>query len=218
MTWRNSFVFSEAPADYKNFRDMTAVPRHRPIDQREPRESTPSNPYMNTIPGTDRSVPPGLCRDVCDANAAMLYPTETDLLWGPSNRAFFTMPDATPDTRTEFAHALYGSGPNVKHGSIFSRHGFPSASVKSTGHDVATSIGSEFVHGRVPGTELQAEPYADHSYNLPGSGYVSAWASNIKYNYGFGGLNGGMPFDNSAPGQASPLALIPSDDGPVPFT
>lgn len=216
MAWRNSFVFADTPADYKNFQDMTAVPTHRPIDKRVPRESTPSNPFMNTIPGSDRSVPPGVCRDECRANFKELYPTETDLLWGTSNRAFFTMPDATPDTRTEFAHALYGSGPNVKHGSIFSRHGFPSASVKSTGHDVATSIGSEFVDGRVEGTQ-GSEPYADHNYNLPGSGDVSAWVNNSLYNYGFGGLNGGIPFDSSTPGQASPMVLLPSENGPVPF-
>lgn len=202
---------SQSP-EYSNFMANTTAPQRNPYgitgnrtamkyyeSNKPERESTFNNPFMN-VPITDFGTPQKYSKSKLDDTKNSqknfyrnLFQSPDDALWKrqASERQFYTTPNTSvPNEQTKFAEWLYGMNEVGKSGSIYARYGYPYTrdSLVNTGQNAA---------------EPQNAGQIDNNYGVgtvPGS---SAFVNNYNYGYGFGGLQGGIPFPSVVP--SSPM-------------
>jgi Txe/YoeB family toxin of Txe-Axe toxin-antitoxin module len=209
--------------NYNNFLRLTTQPQNNPYGiagnpeamkklelQKPNRQSTQNNPFMN-VPIEDYNIPQkygkaSKCGSECNANFYQsLIQSPSDALWKrhASERQFYTTPNSSvPNEQTKFAQWLYGKNFVGKSGSIYNRYGYPYTpdSLVNTGYNAS-----------VPDNAGQVENNFGTPITTPNA---SPWVNNPNYGYGFGGIPGGVPFQNieaSSPSyQLNPMPLFPT--------
>jgi len=191
------------PKEYANFMELTAGPQNNPYGltgnkaamkhlelQKPARPTTAKNPFMN-VPIADYGARQnyGSSEKVCDSNCKKnfyktLFQDPSDNLWqkSASERQYYTTPNTSvPNEQSKFAQWLYGNNQVGKSGSIYDRYGYPytSDSLVNTGVNAASP---------------QNAGQVENNYGTPNVQGASQWVNNPNYGYGFGGIQGGIPY------------------------
>lgn len=210
------------PKEYSNFMEMTAAPQRNPYGltgnkeamkelelQKPARQTTKNNPFMN-VPLTDYGVAQNYgrseseCGSECKKNFyRSLFQSPSDNLWqkSASERQYYTTANTSvPNEQVKFAQWLYGNNQVGKTGSIYDRYGYPYT---------ADSLVNTGVNAASPQNAGQIE----NNYGTPMVPGASPWVNNPNYGYGFGGIPGGIPYNNamyaSPMYQLSPYPMMP---------
>lgn len=217
ITWNN-----QMKDNYDNFMAMSTAPQRNPYGvngnkaamkylelQKPARDTSNNNPFMNVpIIDYDRPQEYGRSQPECGTSCKKnfyksLFRSPDDALWNrsASERQFYTAPNTSvPNEQTKFATWLYGNNQVGKSGSIYDRYGYPytSDSLLNTGVNAAS-----------PQNAGQTET----NYGTPYAQGSSPWVNNVNYGYGFGGIQGGIPYPTqqfTAPSMAvNPKSLEP---------
>lgn len=196
---------SNQPVNYGNFMNITAAPQNNPYgltgnkeamtlyeSDKPQRPSTDRNPFMN-VPISNYNIPQKFskaepeCNTTCKKNFyKSLFRSPDDALWNrqASERQFYTTANSSvPNEQGKLAQWLYGKNEVGKSGSIYDRYGYPytSDSLVNTGNNAASP---------------QNGGQMDNNFGTPIVQGASPWVNNPNYGYGFGGVQGGIPFHN----------------------
>lgn len=219
INWQTS-----QPVDYSNFMKTTSSPQNNPYGitgnreamkkyelQKPNRPSNEKNPFMN-VPISNYNIPQkfskaeGYCGTQCKKNFyKSLFRSPDDALWNrqSSERQFYTTPNSSvPNEQQKFAQWLYGNNQVGKTGTIYDRYGYPYTpdSLVNTGMNAASP---------------QNAGQMDNNFGTPVVQGASPWVNNPNYGYGFGGIQGGIPFHNLSMGPPSmmmnPYPYFPSN-------
>lgn len=224
LKWNDS-----KPNGFQNFMELTSAPQRNPYGltgnpeamkyyeiQKPERPSTQNNPFMNP-PIEDYDEPQNWaraepeCGKSCKKNFyRSLFQTPDDALWNrqASERQFYTVANSSiPNEQVKFAEWLYGNNQVGKSGTLYDRYGYPytADSLVSTGNNAASP---------------QNGGQLDNNYGTPTAQGTSPWINNPNYGYGFGGIQGGIPYPSGNIGSPmammSPYPLAPVFPSPVP--
>ncbi len=220
---------TENKKNYDNFMKLTTQPQNNPYGitgnpeamkklelQKPDRPPNQNNPFMN-VPIRDYNIPQqfGKARQGCGSECQQDYyqsliQSPSDALWKrqASERQFYTMPNTSvPNEQKKFAEWLYGKNFVGKTGSIYNRYGYPYTpdSLVNTGYNAS---------------EPEQAGQVNNNFGTPVTNpNASPWVNNPNYGYGFGGIPGGVPFQNipDAPPnyQLNPMPLFPTFPEPT---
>lgn len=215
---------------FNNFMALSSAPQRNPYGitgnknamkelelQLPNRPTTQNNPFMNVdiesynIPQKYGKANP-MCGNQCKKNFyRTLIRNPNDALFDRqgSERQFYTTANSSvPSEQTKFAMWLYGNNQVGKSGSLYSRYGYPytSDSLISTGNNAASP---------------QNAGQVNNDFSVPHTVGASPWVNNPNYGYGFGGIQGAVPF--SAPNSKlqtpsmilNPMNLFPMFPTPI---